>query len=415
MSFDSTVLSFPHEALEKSKHAADKAIAEDNLPATIQVEATVLIAPVPLSNNDIRQFFGESRPTSVESAATGNVVGRFYFKARIVPKGSYNPHWFYADPCNPDHVHSDLSNLIDLISMHTTCMSPGGYKGQIPKIGDTVLIELRRETEGVGPFYNIAYAAFKHIVDGSTRSEPAIVAGTRCSVGLRQAFTSGDFSALGPAEDGHGPASAGGTPHFDRLIPESTNARIPTAGAWTSPYTLARQDPVQGNVTRPHNGIDIAAPNGTAVHPILPGIVLGPGEYGAHSDRPAPYKSCMPVPSGVDRRTLSSGQEYYSTHLKCNHGLGNTVYIRHENGLISAYHHLQNGSVRVEAGKKVGQDHVIGRVGDTGHSTGPHLHFILYRSRVSFGNPNQHVDPIQALGWEEHFTHRRVSVESVVV
>tara|TARA_Y100000296_G_scaffold24859_1_gene29271 strand:+ start:75 stop:1325 length:1251 start_codon:yes stop_codon:yes gene_type:complete len=416
MSFDSTTISFPHEALELSRASSRKLASVDNTPTTVEFEATVLTSPIPLSNGDIGMFFGETPATTAAATPGANVVGRFYFKARIVPKGAYSPHEFLADPCNADQVDGDnLNDLIDLISMHTTCMSLGGYHGKIPKIGDTVLIELKKHTKGVGPYYDASYATFKHIIDGSTRSDPAILASRRCADELKTVFEEGDISLLGTPEDGHGPGSAGSTPHFERLIPESTNARIPTAGAWTSPYTLSRQDPVQGNSTRPHNGIDIAAPTGRPVHPILPGIVLGPGEYGAHSGRPTPYKSCMPVPSGVDRRTLSSGQEYYSTHLKCNHGLGNTVYIRHENGLISAYHHLQNGSVRFEAGKEVGQDHVIGRVGDTGHSTGPHLHFILYRSRISFGDPNQHVDPIQALGWEEHFTHHRVSVESVVV
>jgi hypothetical protein len=57
--------------------------------------------------------------------------------------------------------------------------------------------------------------------------------------------------------------------------------------------------------------------------------------------------------------------------------LGNYVVIRHAGGEFSHYGHLKQGSVRVKAGETVTRGQVIGRLGQTGNSTEPHLHFQL--------------------------------------
>lgn len=54
---------------------------------------------------------------------------------------------------------------------------------------------------------------------------------------------------------------------------------------------------------------------------------------------------------------------------------GDSVVIDHGNGEYSVYAHLVPGSVRVNAGEKVRTGHVIGRLGSSGNSTEPHLHF----------------------------------------
>jgi len=63
---------------------------------------------------------------------------------------------------------------------------------------------------------------------------------------------------------------------------------------------------------------------------------------------------------------------------------GNYVVIDHGNGEFSAYCHLQEGSIRVRQGDKVGTGTVIGKVGNTGNSGAPHLHFQLMDSRDFF-------------------------------
>ncbi|MBI5090854.1 MAG: M23 family metallopeptidase [Candidatus Hydrogenedentes bacterium] len=61
--------------------------------------------------------------------------------------------------------------------------------------------------------------------------------------------------------------------------------------------------------------------------------------------------------------------------------VGNYVVIDHENGEFSCYAHLSEGSIRVKLGDRVGKGDVIGAVGNTGHSTEPHLHFQLMDSK----------------------------------
>ncbi|TLX56049.1 peptidase M23 [Stutzerimonas nosocomialis] len=59
---------------------------------------------------------------------------------------------------------------------------------------------------------------------------------------------------------------------------------------------------------------------------------------------------------------------------------GNFVRIRHRDGTESAYLHLQKGSVVVRPGQKVGTGTLLARSGNTGRSTGPHLHFVVQKS-----------------------------------
>ncbi len=63
---------------------------------------------------------------------------------------------------------------------------------------------------------------------------------------------------------------------------------------------------------------------------------------------------------------------------------GNYVLIDHMNGEFSAYCHLQEGSIRVKPGDKVNRAMVIAKVGNTGNSGAPHLHFQLMDSQNFF-------------------------------
>ena len=56
-------------------------------------------------------------------------------------------------------------------------------------------------------------------------------------------------------------------------------------------------------------------------------------------------------------------------------GYGHTVVIDHGNGIKTRYAHMYPGSITVRAGQRVYQGQQIGRIGSTGNSTGPHLHF----------------------------------------
>ncbi len=101
-----------------------------------------------------------------------------------------------------------------------------------------------------------------------------------------------------------------------------------------------RKHPVLG-YTKAHLGVDYAAPTGTPVWAMADGKVTWAGPKGAN---------------------------------------GNLVVIEHPGGLTSHYAHLHRIARGIRAGVRVTQKRLIGQVGSTGLSTGPHLHFAVKRS-----------------------------------
>ena len=61
-------------------------------------------------------------------------------------------------------------------------------------------------------------------------------------------------------------------------------------------------------------------------------------------------------------------------------GYGNWLRVRHASGLESGYGHLSRYGSGIRAGQRVTQGQVIAYVGSTGASTGPHLHYELWRN-----------------------------------
>lgn len=102
-----------------------------------------------------------------------------------------------------------------------------------------------------------------------------------------------------------------------------------------------------------HNGVDYGAPAGTPVWAVADGAVAR---------------------AGWDR------------------GGGNTLCLRHPNGMESCYLHLSRFAAGVRPGARVSQKQVVAYSGNTGLSTGPHLHFALKR-RGQYLNPLQQSFP----------------------
>lgn len=121
----------------------------------------------------------------------------------------------------------------------------------------------------------------------------------------------------------------------------------------SSAFSYARFHPVLQR-TRPHNGVDFAAPIGTPVRAVADGIV----------------------------------------ELAGNHGdAGNMVKLSHGDRFATAYLHLSKISPLVRQGSRVMRGEVIGTVGMTGLATGPHLHFSLY-DRGKYVNPLSTSSPV---------------------
>jgi murein DD-endopeptidase MepM/ murein hydrolase activator NlpD len=99
--------------------------------------------------------------------------------------------------------------------------------------------------------------------------------------------------------------------------------------------------------TRKHEGIDYGAPLGTPIWTVADGVVA---------------------------------------EARFSRGAGNMVVISHANGFKTEYFHLSRFAEGLKPGQRVKQKQIIGYVGSTGMSTGPHLHFGMLRA-------GKHVDP----------------------
>lgn len=117
----------------------------------------------------------------------------------------------------------------------------------------------------------------------------------------------------------------------------------------SSRFSHSRLHPVL-RIRRPHHGVDYAAPQGTPVVSIGDGTVIA--------------------------RAYQRG------------GGGNYVKIKHNSVYRTTYMHLSGFAKGISTGKRVSQGEIIGYVGSTGLSTGPHLDFRIYEN----GHP---VDPLK--------------------
>lgn len=146
---------------------------------------------------------------------------------------------------------------------------------------------------------------------------------------------------------------------------QAAAAAAKPAGLWDKPlskYTLSATFGKGGTMwSHKHSGQDFAVPVGTPVDAVSAGTVVKAGPNGG-GDGPA---------------------------------YGNAIVIKHANNTYSQYAHLSK--IKVKIGQKVSKDTQIALSGNTGNSSGPHLHFEI-RTTPNYGSAVNPVSFLRAVG-----------------
>ena len=135
----------------------------------------------------------------------------------------------------------------------------------------------------------------------------------------------------------------------------------------SSGFSYARKHPVTRKV-QPHTGVDYAAPKGTQVMTIGDGVI---------------------------------------TSMKYEGAGGNTIRIRHNSVYSTAYLHLSGYAKGLKVGQRVRQGDVIGYVGSTGRSTGPHLDFRVWKNGTPINPLKMDSPPAEPLKQENMAAFRQ--------
>ena len=127
-------------------------------------------------------------------------------------------------------------------------------------------------------------------------------------------------------------------PMVSEAVPTSTALVFPVIKPRVSSNYGARKHPIF-KVVRHHKGVDLAAPKGSYVRAISEGKVVFADPYA---------------------------------------GYGNLVVVQHKDGITSHYGHLD--TIKAKTGSRIRAGEIIGTVGSTGNSTGPHLHLEIRKN-----------------------------------
>ncbi|MEO1475139.1 MAG: M23 family metallopeptidase [Pseudomonadota bacterium] len=233
---------------------------------------------------------------------------------------------FFATSLNTKLVpqHRRISTTIDG-SIYQTALAEGATDQQVADFAQIFAydIDFQREIHP-GDAFEIVYEAFEDERGNQVRTGEVLFAALN-----GKALTRGFYR--------HTPEDTGNPDYFTHEGKSATRflMKTPINGARLSSGFGRRRHPISG-YSRLHKGTDFAAPTGTPIFAAGNGVVERASRYG---------------------------------------GYGHYVRIRHANGYKTAYAHLSRYGPSIRSGRRVRQGDVIGYVGSTGASTGPHLHY----------------------------------------
>ncbi|MEO0882163.1 MAG: M23 family metallopeptidase [Pseudomonadota bacterium] len=210
-------------------------------------------------------------------------------------------------------------------SIYESALSAGATDQQVADFAQIFAfdIDFQREIHP-GDSFEIVYEAFEDERGNQVRTGEVLYAALN-----GKALTRGFYR--------HTPEDTGNPDYFTHEGKSATRflMKTPINGARLSSSFGRRRHPISG-YSRLHKGTDFAAPTGTPIFAAGNGTVERASRYG---------------------------------------GYGHYVRIRHANGYKTAYAHLSRYGRGIRSGRRVRQGDIIGYVGSTGASTGPHLHY----------------------------------------
>lgn len=251
-----------------------------------------------------------------------------------------------------------LPALLSLTLLAAGCATTGGSKTEVKLRSDHVepeLVSVRHKVEPGQTLYRIALAyelEVEELMAANGISDPrGLAVGQELFIPgadqVRKVSPPPSVEPGGPKAQGRASPAKTATRPDDRAK-EAIAPALKAILSWPLRGVLYGRFGKKGKEA--HDGIDLAAPLGTPVKTAAPGSVLYAGTQ---------------------------------------QGYGNIVIVEHDSGLVTLYAH--NKDLRVKTGQKVRAGQVIATVGESGRTSGPHLHFEVRREGLA-------VDPMPYLG-----------------
>jgi hypothetical protein len=379
-------------------NAIRKAFGYDAYGDKTKFPAIVISDPIPLSPSDLKHFRGEPGKVQRLINTVNNNVTQFTYRARII--GENSPHSFLPDPCDSTYA-ADPTESFKIVAMHTLFVSneEGGSANSLPRIGSIVEVELKKNVFG----YNLQYGKHVKVVSNPEKNSST---SESCDT-LKSAMANFDGSSLAATV-----GVARGATYEDNFDPE-----LPPI---TPPVDLSKcggtnfgNGSVKGN-PRWHPAVDYGCTGmptrGAPIYAVYDGVVsrIGNGKcregqyskeqseeeinlkcstpwYSLSSADKAALKSKYPKNFNgnvrLTERSRAAGVDcnYFSFRCGGNNG-GNSIKISHKGPdgtrFTSLYCHIDKIDL-VKEGDVVTEGQLIAGIGNTGNTTGPHLHFEL--------------------------------------